>query len=177
MAHYDLANIRRQCGITQRDLANRMGTSLNKIQYSESGQGSMSYSSLIKLSLGAQQTDFDDEPVIFWNGEALYEARKSLKLSQKQLAEIVGSDFRDVSRWETGRNEPRPDMVECLAKACGKSVSCFYTGSVSQKSISGILSEVTKHVFTETLYIETNSRHGIIIDFRVKIRSVISYAA
>lgn len=177
MAHYDLANIRKQCRISQVDLANRLGVSTHKIQYSEAQQGSMSYSSLIRLSIGASQSDFDETPEISWNGEALYDARKEIKLSQRQLAEIVGSDFRDISRWETGRNEPRPDMVEKLAKACSRNVSYFYSGSVEQTQISNILTMATSHVCSNEICIEIISRNNIRYDYNLTLKKTVSYAA
>ena len=158
MAHYDLAEIRKQCGITQRELADRLGLSINKIQYSESGQGSMSYSSLIKLGLGTEMTDYDEEPVVSWNGEALYAARKALRLTQKQFAELVGANFRDISRWEMGYNEPRAEMVERISAACGKKVSCFYVSSVTPERISEILKKMTTFTESFTFLIEAGQK-------------------
>ena len=160
MAHYDLAEIRKQCGITQRELADRLGLSINKIQYSESGQGSMSYSSLIKLGLGTEMTDYDEEPTVSWNGEALYAARKALRLTQKQFAELVGANFRDISRWEMGYNEPRAEMVERISAACGKKVSYFYASSVTPERISEILKKMTTMTERFSFLIETGQKQN-----------------
>ncbi len=175
MAHYDLANIRRQCKLSQQALADRLGHSLNKIQYSERGKGSMSYSSLIRIGLGAEMTDFDEIPEIAWNGEALYHARKDMKLSQKKFAALVGANFRDISRWEMGYNEPRAKMVERISKTCGKKISNFYISSVAPEKISSILTKMTTVTESFSLLIETGK--GLDFDFTIRQAKQTTYAA
>lgn len=45
--------------------------------------------------------------------------RKSLHLSIREVARAVGMDPGTVSRWEAGRNRPRPDAALKLADLLG----------------------------------------------------------
>lgn len=48
---------------------------------------------------------------------ALRAARERLGLTQHQLARLVGvAGGERVSRWELGLDEPRPDLLVCLAR-------------------------------------------------------------
>lgn len=57
----------------------------------------------------------------------LKELRKSRKLTQEQLAEIVGVDFRHISLIENAKSFPSCDLIEKLANAFNVSYSeLFY---------------------------------------------------
>jgi len=45
------------------------------------------------------------------------ERRKSLKLSQEDLAEMIGTNQRQISRYETGENDPSAEVLAALARA------------------------------------------------------------
>ena len=49
-------------------------------------------------------------------GEKIKEARKLQKLTQKQLADLIGAAHNSVSDWENNKNKPDPDTIELL---CG----------------------------------------------------------
>ena len=49
-------------------------------------------------------------------GEKIKEARKSKKLTQRQLADMIGAKHNSVSDWENDKNRPDPDTIELL---CG----------------------------------------------------------
>jgi len=49
-------------------------------------------------------------------GEGIRELRKERNLSQKQLGEAIGVDFRTVSFWETERYEPNISQIIKLCK-------------------------------------------------------------
>lgn len=52
--------------------------------------------------------------------KSLREARMAKKLSQVQLAEIVGVDQSTIASWETGRrNVSTPEMVKKLSEVLG----------------------------------------------------------
>lgn len=55
-------------------------------------------------------------------GEKLKAARLAAGLTQGQLAEKVGCQQRDVSRWENGSREPRATTLKKLAQALGCSM-------------------------------------------------------
>lgn len=52
------------------------------------------------------------------------ELRKNAKLSQRQLASIIGTSQANLSRWEQGLNEP--SVVECWRIADFFGVSIDY---------------------------------------------------
>ena len=49
-------------------------------------------------------------------GERIRELRKERNMSQKQLGEAIGVDFRTVSFWETERYEPNISQIIKLCK-------------------------------------------------------------
>lgn len=49
-------------------------------------------------------------------GEKIKDARKHKKLTQKQLADLIGATHNSVSDWENDKNRPDPDTIELL---CG----------------------------------------------------------
>ena len=55
-------------------------------------------------------------------GEKLKAARRAAGLTQGQLAEKVGVQQRDISRWENGHREPGVLIVKKMAQALGCSM-------------------------------------------------------
>ena len=55
-------------------------------------------------------------------GEKLKAARLAAGLTQGQLAELVGVQQRDISRWENGHREPGVLIVKKMAQALGGSM-------------------------------------------------------
>lgn len=55
-------------------------------------------------------------------GEKLKAARLAAGLTQGQLAELVGVQQRDISRWENGHREPGVLIVKKMAQALGCSM-------------------------------------------------------
>jgi len=52
-------------------------------------------------------------------GARIQEIRKSLKMTQEQLAERIGIEPQNISMIETGRNYPSPENLAKIAKALG----------------------------------------------------------
>lgn len=50
-------------------------------------------------------------------GEKIKDARKHKKLTQKQLADLIGAAHNSVSDWENDKNRPDPDTIELLCGA------------------------------------------------------------
>lgn len=48
-------------------------------------------------------------------GIALARTRKTLKLSQEQMAKLLGASFVSVNRWERGRTKPSRSVLELYA--------------------------------------------------------------
>lgn len=59
-------------------------------------------------------------------GANLKAARKGAGLTQRQLAERIGTDSFQVSRWERGANRPQDDTLHALAEALGIDMAAFY---------------------------------------------------
>lgn len=62
-------------------------------------------------------------------GIRLAQARAEKKLSQSELAELTGIAPAQISRYESGRNMPRPGIVAKLAKALSVSMHWLNTGA------------------------------------------------
>lgn len=52
-------------------------------------------------------------------GELVREARKRAGLSQRELAELMGTTQAVVARWETGVRSPTLERVHEAVRACG----------------------------------------------------------
>ena len=48
-------------------------------------------------------------------GNKIFDLRTSFKLSQSQLAEMVGVTNKAVSKWENGKSKPTTNMIRKLA--------------------------------------------------------------
>lgn len=59
-------------------------------------------------------------------GANLRAARKRSGLTQRQLAERIGTDSFQVSRWERGANRPQDETLHALAGALGLDLADFY---------------------------------------------------
>lgn len=61
-------------------------------------------------------------------GKTIKELREKRKITQKELAEIIGVSDKAVSKWETGKGLPDIGIVEDLAGALSVSVGELLTG-------------------------------------------------
>lgn len=55
-------------------------------------------------------------------GEKIKELRKTRKLTQEQLAELVGIDSKNISKIENGNNYPAPETISAIADALGVNI-------------------------------------------------------
>ena len=55
-------------------------------------------------------------------GENIYNLRKSKKLSQEQLAELINVTRQTISNWELGETSPNPEQLKLLSKTLNVSV-------------------------------------------------------
>jgi len=74
--------------------------------------------------------------------ERLKEARKNAKLTQQDLADIVGRTKSAVSRWESGENTPQLFDLVKIEKAVGVPGDVLMYGT--EKLTPTILSEINK---------------------------------
>ena len=67
--------------------------------------------------------------------QALIDARKSRKLTQKQLSERTGITQADISRIENGTRNPSLEMIKRLAKGMGMVVKLEFVSDT--ESLNG----------------------------------------
>ena len=52
-----------------------------------------------------------------WNGKRIADRRRSLSISQEELADLVGTNQKQISRYERGENIPTGDVLAAMARA------------------------------------------------------------
>ena len=80
---------------------------------------------------GKEENDLDAEIV----GRIIYEHRKGLKMTQKELANKIGVTDKAVSKWERGGGLPDINILEPLAEVLKMSVTEIITGENKEKSV------------------------------------------
>ena len=73
-------------------------------------------------------------------GERIKELRKAKKLTQSQLAEIVGMSYIQIGRYETQKSNPSSEVLQKLANALDTSTDFLMQGD-SDEIISAQLTD------------------------------------
>ena len=68
------------------------------------------------------------------SGKLICELRKSKKMTQKQVADILGIEAKTVFKWETGRGFPDVSYVSELADIFGVSEKILLSGNLIQNT-------------------------------------------
>ena len=63
--------------------------------------------------------------------DALKRARKQSGLTMREAGAAVGRSLKTISAWETGQNEPSPEMLIRLCEVYGVDIPFFFPPSVS----------------------------------------------
>ena len=74
-------------------------------------------------------------------GRQIQLIRKKQKMTQEQLAKIIGIDPKSISKIEKGNNYPSPDNLEAIARVLGVSVYEFFLFEET-KSVEMMKSEI-----------------------------------
>ena len=136
MSPDEIKALRLRLGLSQKEMAKRVGVSLNSVGFWESGRsapGSANREALAALAkaTGAQvdvRPGRDRKAGATKSGEGadqgltadeIREARKALGLSQKKLADKLGVSMNSVSNWETGATKPRKASIAKLLRMRG----------------------------------------------------------
>ena len=69
-------------------------------------------------------------------GEIIYKYRTEKKLTQKQLAEMIGVTNKAVSKWERGEGFPDVTLLPTLAKALDISIDALFNVSQEEEKKS-----------------------------------------
>lgn len=75
-------------------------------------------------------------------GLRIKELRNKKKLTQSELAELVGIDPKHISHIETGRSFPKADLIESFAKNLGVNYTDLFLNS-HLKERKVLLKEIT----------------------------------
>lgn len=65
-------------------------------------------------------------------GELIRQLRKEKKLTQKQLAELIGVSDKAVSKWETGKGFPDISLFSAIADVFGADVRNLLMGNINK---------------------------------------------
>lgn len=88
-------------------------------------------------------------------GENIYKLRKTKKLSQEQLAELVNVTRQTISNWELGETSPNPEQLKLLSKALnirideliGNDIKSILEEKVSNtEQLAGIIIKILKFI-------------------------------
>ncbi len=66
--------------------------------------------------------DFNEESICYEVANAIQEARKNLKLSQKELSQITGIQQSSISKIESGKYNASILLIQRIATGLGKKV-------------------------------------------------------
>ena len=81
-------------------------------------------------------------------GEKIKRLRRELRISQEELAEILGVTYQQVQRYENGMNKLNVENIQTVADALNMPVSYFFEGEkpsmVAEKSVPYLPSDEIK---------------------------------
>lgn len=83
-------------------------------------------------------------------GEKLRNARKKMKLTQKELASKIGAKHNSISNWENDQNKPDPDTIQTLCWVLNVTPNYFFSNEdiSSTKEINNNFTEEEKLLLT-----------------------------
>jgi transcriptional regulator with XRE-family HTH domain len=105
-------------------------------------------------------------------GEAIRHLRKDRELNQVDLAERIGTDSGNVSRYETDKQKPSVEMLEKIADALSTSVSEIYR--LAESSGAQIDSTNDKYVMVPRLNLTVAAGNGTEPD-NVEIQGTLAF--
>lgn len=79
-------------------------------------------------------------------GQKIKYARRSLGMSQQQLADMIGVSDKTVSSYEVGRAMPPVDTLKEISKVTAKSIAYFVaeSGNLTEESVGKKLDSIEK---------------------------------
>ena len=83
-------------------------------------------------------------------GKFIVECRKEKGLTQEQLAEMLGTSSKSVSRWENGKTMPDYTIIEDLTKIFDISANEFFYGErISIDELEKVSEENLRRMFRD----------------------------
>ena len=92
-------------------------------------------------------------------GEIIRQARKRARLSQQQLASLLGTSQAVIARWETGRQSPSFDRVVGAVRACGLDLTMRVVARDDEHAL--LIDDALRLTPTQRLDVLTRSRKAI----------------
>lgn len=89
------------------------------------------------------------------------ELRKELKLSQVELANIIGVSQQTISKYEQGTREPDIETLLCLSRIFNVSTDYLLENSFQKSVISPLLSDEEKDLITYYSQLSLRDRRWI----------------
>lgn len=97
----------------------------------------------------------------------LKKMRLRARLTQAQLAELLGLDQTSISSYEVGRRHPTTDLLDQWAKACGGYVDVVYPGEESLTQLPPSTLADLRDLATGWSSLPENTRQAILLLARV----------
>ena len=123
-----IRDARSKAGLTQQQLADKIGVRHNSISSWENGVNSISIENLQKIAdaLGVPVAEFlDEELTTMTTGENIRNARKNAQLTQKALGELCGIAEPTIRRYESDKLHPKIQTLQKIADALGVPITEF----------------------------------------------------
>lgn len=143
-----LRQVRELTGLTQIEMAIKLGTSQPAYQAWEAGRREPNLESLKKLAkvlntspnylLGYNQTESIAKAIPQENAfpERLKELRKMANLTQIEIAEALNISQPAYVEWEKGRTQPTPDKFPLIAKVLNTSIDYLLQGAPNENRLA-----------------------------------------
>ena len=89
-------------------------------------------------------------------GSRLKQARKNKKLTQMQLAELIGAKHNSISNWENDQNRPDPDTISLLCGVLEIDPNWLLADIVSSTPMNN--PEIYSHIHGEIEYLSEDAK-------------------
>ncbi len=137
-----LRQLRTEADLTQKQLADIVGTTQQNIAFWETGRQRPKQPSLIKLAnyfnvsidyLLVGKAQPEERLSVF--PERLKQLRVEAKLTQQQMAEALNISQPAYVEWEKGRTQPTPDKFPLIAKVLNTSIYYLLQGAPNENRL------------------------------------------
>lgn len=133
--------IRKNAGLTQKELAQKMGLSFQSIAQWENDLRKPKIETLKKIADALEcpidtftTDDFDEEiPSPALVGQKIHECRMAAALTQQELAEKVGLDGATIGKYERGILRPKAETLKKITDVLGIDFFDLFTSSNREK--------------------------------------------
>lgn len=140
---------RSKAGLTQQQLADKLGVRHNSISSWENGVNSISIENLQKIAdaLDVPVAEFlDEELTSMTTGERIRKARLRADMTQEQLAALLGVDRATISKYESGIIDPPTSQMNRIADLLSMDSAAADCEASDRERLIGLLFEFVERV-------------------------------